>query len=108
MMDLIYQGHSHRLTSFVQLLLSPANLLTYAQATHKAGAPLSNCWDFVEGTVRPICRPSQQQRILYNGYKRIHSIKFQSVLIPNGLIAGSYERKKHDSDMPAESGLQLW
>jgi hypothetical protein len=26
-------------------------------------------------------------KIVYNGHKRVHSIKFQSVVIPNGLIA---------------------
>ena len=62
----------------------------------------------MDGTVRSICRPSQQQRILYNGRKRIHVIKFQSVVIPNGLIAnfsGPYEGEKHDSGMLTESGF---
>ena len=46
------------------------------------------------------------QRILYNGHKRVHSIKFQSVVIPNGLISnvfGPYEGKKHN--MLRHSGL---
>ena len=62
----------------------------------------------MDGTVRPICRPSQQQRILYNGRKRIHAIKFQSVVITNGLIAnfsGLYEEEKHDRGMLTESGF---
>ena len=107
-MNLIYQGHGHRLTTFMQPLLSPADLLSYAEVIHQAGAPLENCWGFVDETVRPICRPGRQQRILYNGHKRIHSIKFQSVVTPNGLIANlscPYEGKKHDSGMLAESGL---
>ena len=107
-MNLIYQGHDHRLTTFMQPLLSPANLLSCAEVIHRAGVPLENCWGFVDRTVRPICRPGRQHRILYNGHKRIHSIKFQSVVTPNGLIAnllGHYEGKKHDSGMLAESGL---
>ena len=47
-------------------------------------------------------RPQENQRVMYNGHKRIHSIKFQSVVIPNGLIAnlhGPFEGKRHDSTM---------
>ena len=49
-----------------------------------------------------IARPQENQRVMYNGHKRIHSIKFQSVVIPNGLIAnlhGPFEGKRHDSTM---------
>ena len=37
-----------------------------------------------------IGRSNQQQRIVYNGHKRVHSLKFQSVALPNGLIANMY------------------
>ena len=49
-----------------------------------------------------------QQSLLYNGHKRHHCIKFQSVVAPNGLIAnlfGPVERKRHASGMLADSGL---
>ena len=45
---------------------------------------------------------------MYNGHKRLHGIKFQSVVAPNGLIAnlfGPEEGKRHDSGMLADSGL---
>ena len=61
-----------------------------------------------DGTVRPLCKPGQNQRALCNGHKRVHSIKFQSVVGPNGLIANLYgpvERKRHDSGLLADSGL---
>ena len=35
-------------------------------------------WGFIDGTVRPICRPSHDQRIFYNGQKRTHASKFQA------------------------------
>ena len=57
---------------------------------------------------RGIARPKYNQRVMYNGYKRVHSIKFQSVVTPNGLIAnlaGPFEGKRHDSTMLHESGL---
>ena len=45
---------------------------------------------------------------MYNGHKRVHGIKFQSVVLPNGLIgnlAGPFEGRRHDSTMLHESGL---
>ena len=90
MMDMIYRQHSHCLRSFHQAWLSPANFQTYADVIHKAGAPYANCWGFVDGTVRPVCRPGTLQRPLYNGHKRVHAIKFQSVVTPNELIANLY------------------
>ncbi|KAL9977147.1 hypothetical protein ACROYT_G014520 [Oculina patagonica] len=33
----------------------------------------------MDGTVRPIARPGERQRVLYNGHKRVHALKFQSV-----------------------------
>ena len=60
---------------------------TYADCIQQMGAPLDNCFGFIDGTVRPIARPGMNQRVLYNGHKRVHSLKFQAVAIPNGLIA---------------------
>ena len=80
----------------------------FANVVHRSGAPLQNCWGFVDGTVRPVCRPGQYQRMLCNGHKRVHSIKFQYVVAPNGIVANIYgpvEGKRHDSGMLAESGL---
>nr|XP_047144740.1 uncharacterized protein LOC124818226 [Hydra vulgaris] len=58
--------------------------------------------------LRPISCPREHQRILYNGHKRCHGIKFQSLVAPNGLIANLYgpvEGKRHDSGMLADSNL---
>ena len=69
---------------------------------------MDNCWGFIDGTVRPICRPSRNQRVVYNGHKRVHAIQFQSVVAPNGLIANLYgpvEGRRHDSALLAMSGL---
>ena len=57
-----------------------------ANAIHFKGAALNNCIGFVDGTVRPISRPRKPQRSVYNGHKRIHALKFQSVVLPNGMI----------------------
>jgi len=41
----------------------------YADAIHAKGAALDNCWGFVDGTVRAICRPKVNQRVLYKDHK---------------------------------------
>ena len=71
-------------------MLSPPLLQEYSDAIHAKGAPLENCFGFIDATVRPISRPDQQQRIVYNGHKRVHMLKFQSVALPNGLIGNMY------------------
>ena len=88
--DHIYEIHGHRLTQWKHTLLSAQNLQIYAECVAIKGAALENCFGFVDGTVRPICRPDKKQRIVYNGHKRVHSLKFQSVALPNGIIANLY------------------
>ena len=108
LLDLVYEQHHHRLESWNQPFLSSEMLQSYADATYNKGAPLENCFGFVDGTVRRTIRPNYNQRVMYNGHKRVHAIKFQSVVLPNGLIgnlAGPFEGKRHDSTMLHESGL---
>ena len=88
--DFLYDTHAYRLTQWNDTILNPLALQTYADAIHRKGAAFENCFGFVDGTVRPICRPKENQRIVYNGHKRIHALKFQSVSIPCGLIANLY------------------
>ena len=88
--DYIYTIHGHRITRWNDALLNPPALDTYARSVHAKGAALQNCFGFVDGTVRPIARPDEHQRMMYNGHKRVHAIKFQSVALPNGLIANLY------------------
>ena len=45
---------------------------------------------FIDGTVRPIARPGENQRVVYNGHKTVHALKYQSVVLPNGLIGNMY------------------
>ncbi|CAB4032157.1 Hypothetical predicted protein [Paramuricea clavata] len=108
MTDHIYNTHGYLLTDLNQPGLHPDRLQEHANAVHDAGGALENCWGFVDVTVRPICRPGENQRVMYNGHKRIHAIKFQSVVAPNGLIANLYgpiEGKRHDAGMLRMSGL---
>ena len=58
--------------------------------------------------MRPLCKPGQNQRILNNGHKRVHGLKFQFVVAPDVHIAslfGPVEGRRHDSGMLVDSGL---
>ena len=46
------------------------------------------CFGFVHVKVRPVSRPGKNQRVLYNGHKKVHAIK--SVAVPKGLVANLY------------------
>ena len=90
MLDFIYNVHGHKVLNWNHDLLSPANLQTYVDTITAKGAPLDNCFGFIDGTIRAIARPEEHQRILYNGHKRVHALKFQSIALPNGLIGNLY------------------
>ncbi|KAM7291994.1 uncharacterized protein ISCGN_025280 [Ixodes scapularis] len=88
--------------------LDLAELERMSQAVHAKGAPLTNCWGFLDGTARAICRPSQSQTEYFSGHKRHHVIKFQSVMCANGIICeldGPYRGRRHDAGMLQRSCL---
>ena len=89
-------------------LLSSANLERYSKAIYESGAPLQSVWGFIDCTVRPICRPSDHQRQAYNGHKHFHGLKYQAVMLPNGLFGhlfGPIEGRHNDAFALVESGL---
>jgi hypothetical protein len=72
------------------------------------GRAIQNCWGFIDGTVRPICRPSNNQDEYYSGHKRLHCVKYQSVLTPDGLIVnlkGAFPGRRHDAGIFRETNL---
>ena len=79
MIDFIYDNHNHRLRSWDQFFLQPNQLYSYAEAVHRLGAPLGNCFGFIDGTVRGIARPQ---------------IYTQQCTVVNRLIRTSKAKKK--------------
>ena len=92
MMDYIYQARSHRVLQWNDSILNPHSLEIHRNAITliAKGSPLNSCLGFIDGTVRPISKPGQNQRIVYNGHKRAHGVKFQSVALLNGIIGNMY------------------
>ena len=60
-LDYVYDLHSHRVLNWNQTLLNPLALQEYCNAISAKGAALDNCFGFIDGTVRPICRPAELQ-----------------------------------------------
>nr|CAI5843836.1 unnamed protein product [Callosobruchus analis] len=54
--------------------LNQNRLQQYADAIAGRGARVRNCWGFIDGTARPICRPSVEQENYYSGHKRVHCL----------------------------------
>lgn len=72
--DDVYEKFKDRLTSLDLIWFDPAE---FSHAVLYQGAALNNCWGFIDGTVRPIARPTKNQHIMFSGHKRVHCIKFQ-------------------------------
>ena len=77
----VYDTLGHRITEWNHQLLDPILLQTYADAVHARGAALENCFGFVDGTVSR-----------FQGWESTNelftvAIKFQSLALPNDIIA---------------------
>ena len=110
MLEYLWGSWDHLLCDFE----SPAKHLTqerlqyFARKVHEKGAPLKTCWGFIDYTIRPICRPVKWQKRVYNGHKKMHSLKYSVVKSPDGLIYhcyGPYEGRRNDNHLLDSSNL---
>lgn len=107
-LDYVDRHFGHLVQNLNQPWLAANFLTDFSNAIYAKGAALDNVWGFIDGTVRGISRPSVNQRLVYNGHKRKHALKYQSITTPNGMIAnlfGPVEGRRHDSSMLTMSGL---
>ncbi len=59
----------------------------YAEIISAKCGLVSNVWGFLDRTLRRTCRPIYHQKQMYSGHKRIHGMKFQSVVTQDGHFA---------------------
>ena len=59
----------------------------FARAFRDHGVPIDNLIGFIDGKLWPVCRPGRYQHVLYSGHKRIHGLKTQGIVFPNGAPA---------------------
>jgi hypothetical protein len=91
----------------------------FADANHSVTGGLDNVWAWVDGTNLKHARPGNYfdmnnmyidaQRAFFNGKDRVHSIKFQCLIVPTGLCAcmyGPVAGSRHDAFMLLESEIE--
>ncbi|RPA92522.1 hypothetical protein L873DRAFT_1639276, partial [Choiromyces venosus 120613-1] len=68
-------------------------------ATIEHKGRVKGVWSFIDGTMRAIYHPDENQEIYYSGYKKSHAGKYQALSTLGGLIvhlAGPYIGQKSD------------
>ena len=94
--------------NFDKKYINLPRMLRCARAIHEKGLPLEGCFGFIDGTVRPISRPVFGQESVYNGHHRVHALKYQSMIMADGIISslwGPFPARNHDMRMLAESKI---
>ena len=68
----------------------------------KGPVPLNNCVGYVDGSNQKMDKPKVGQHVLYNGHKRCHVVKWQGIMLPNGIMPmpfGPCHGRNHDAHM---------
>lgn len=101
----VYDNWHHLLDDIPTAWLTNSRLQEGADAVLQL-CLLPNVWGFIDGTAVAIARPVEGQRLFYSGHKRMHALKFQSIMTLFGIIAhlfGPVEGRRHDAAMLHES-----
>ncbi|KAF8242091.1 hypothetical protein K440DRAFT_526555, partial [Wilcoxina mikolae CBS 423.85] len=88
--------------------LTAVKIQEYAQAV-EAVAGARGVWGFIDGTMRPFCRPGDNQQDYYSGHKKHHGFQFQCIMTPDGLMSslhGPYMGPTGDRVMWNDSNLE--
>jgi hypothetical protein len=68
-------------------------------------------FSFIDGTVRPTCKPEIFQSVVYNGKDKTHALKYQVVCTPDGMMRHFYGPvcgSRHDQHMVHASKVLQW
>ena len=107
-------SHLRRLLfhAFVPALNSPAlldcaTMERFSRAVvEKSGFPAQHIFGFIDGTVRAIPKPKHLQSAVYCGKDRVHALKYQAVVTPDGMLqqlGGPWPGARHDMHMVRQS-----
>jgi hypothetical protein len=58
----IYRNHAHKLKTINRPWITRHVLEDFRAALIRNGSPYKECFGFLDGTVRPICRPNKNQK----------------------------------------------
>lgn len=96
------------LLRFDPVRLNPVKLAEFGTAVAAKGAPLDVVVALIDGTLQKNARPSNNQRLIYNGWKCIHCLKYHALISPDGIVIhvyGPVDGRRHDETVYKESGL---
>jgi len=72
---------------------------------------MAGIFSFIDGTVRPTCKPEIFQAVVYNGKDKTHALKYQVVCTPDGIMRHVYGPvcgSRHDQHMVHASKVLQW
>ncbi|KIJ25049.1 hypothetical protein M422DRAFT_145348, partial [Sphaerobolus stellatus SS14] len=96
------------LLQFDSTHLTHETFTSFARAFTAKGSPFPFLAGLIDGTLQKNARPVHNQHLLYNGWKRIHCLKYHAVLSPDGLVIhvfGPIDGRRHDETVFKESSL---
>jgi len=70
--------------------VAPVNVGAFVQAIKDYPSPVSHIFGFIDGTKVRICRPTREQDLFYSGNECYHLVRFQGLMLPNGIMAGMF------------------
>ncbi len=79
-----------------------------ANVQYEKNGIMPNIIGFIDATVRPCCRPVHFQQEVYNGKDCVHALKFQTVMMADGIIchvSGPWSGRRHDTHIFQNSQL---
>jgi hypothetical protein len=89
--------------------LTWAKLGEYADLCYeRSSRECDSIFGVIDGTVRKIQAPSIGQQAAFNGHKHTHALKYQAVVVPDGIIihiSRAYVGSPHDYTIYKDSGL---
>ena len=120
--ELISAKFDNRLTEFdLELVIQRLEIYKHAISQKSKGA-VTDCFGLIDASLHHITRPWSRgnrrtgiinanniQRAAYSGHKRHHGLKFQSVIVPDGMVVQMYgpvEGRRHDTTVLKVSRLE--
>ena len=91
-------------------LISADKMDEFSSAVY-AKCEVPHIFSFIDGTVRPTAKPEINQGVMYNGKDRVHALKYQVLVTPDGImrhVTGPYCGSRHDQHMVNKSEVLDW
>ena len=82
--------HWKHLLRFDPTCLTREKLTLFARSFKAKGSPLGFIAALIDGTLQKNARPVRNQRLVYNGWKHIHCLKYHVLISPDGLVIHIY------------------